>query len=249
MFICQMIPDPADQGFQEPVSFHVTPELFLQGSAQQMLQAGITEKVGDLEQRLSQTESTIRPYFSVNTRSIREKLQKMTFPFIVKNWSRSVEDGRKALPVTNSNLPELYTPIVFSFAFVLVLSVINGVNGTFTFEKSSGMYLKFLAFLFGDVALAKLLLYIMAVPAPFPILTMIADLGSMAYYLTLESCLCWNKTLRFISLIYFGVCSVFWTTRTLSPRSTIQCPHRRGHTYSILGVALLQAIAPFFLVD
>lgn len=246
-----MISEPGS-GSPSPASsfMMVTPAEFLQGSAQAFAQANITEQLGDLQQRLTQTESSIRPYFTVNYQSVLTKLKRMAFPFRVKDWSRSVEEGKPALPIVNPNLPELYTPIVFMFAFILISSVIHGVSGTFTFEHSTRLFLRYVGFLALDVIFAKGVFFVVGIPTTFPILTVIADLASMGFYVTLATAVSWNSLLKYIVLVYCGFCSVFWTIRTMNPKSAIHPVHpSAAHTYTILGVALIQALAPFFLVE
>ena len=246
-----MLADPVSPGMSPgDQSLMVTPAEFFNSRAEALVKANLTEKFGDFQEHLTQTESTIRPYFTVSCWSVLEKLKKMAFPFRVKDWSRSVEEGKPALPVVNPNLPELYTPIVFTFAFILVSSVIHGCNDDFTFEHSTRLFLKFIGFLIFDVLFAEIVFFAVGIPTSFPILQVIADLSSMTFYLTIETAVSWNTMLKYVALVYCGVCSIFWTIRTLNPKSAIKPVHPSpSHTYTILGVALLQAVAPFFLVE
>jgi hypothetical protein len=237
-------------------SFIVTPndfhsEFIQNAAAQAFLNVSgqnLTSQFNKFQNRLSETDSMIRPYFAVNGKSVLDRLGKLLFPFTVKNWSRMVPDGHLALPVTNPNLPELYTPLVCSFAFILLTSVILGVHGLFTFEKISMLFLKYFTFLALEIFLAKLLFVAVGAPGTIPVLTLAADLGTSSFYLVFVTFFCWHSLLKTIALVYCGAAAVFWSLRSLNPRSGIQTTHSTQETYSIFAIAVLQALLPCFLV-
>lgn len=211
-------------------------------------QVGIQENIGKIQESMAIGESTFRRYFAVSTKSVVDKIKKLIFPFNVRNWARSVEEGKVATPRENSNLPDFYIPVVFGFAFILLTSIFNGLNGTFTFEKVTHLFLKYVSFLIIDVVLTKLLFFVMNL-GQIEIAMLFADFGTMSFYLTISSLFCWNSFFRFVSLCYCGACSAFWMIRSLKSNVVIQTDEKHNMTYTIIGVAALQAIFPFLLVD
>lgn len=235
----------------EMASIVMTPSIFNSTAGQAIAkigQANITENLGKIQESMAQGESTFRRYFSVSTKSVVDKMKKLILPFTVRNWARSVEEGKPAIPKENSNLPDFYIPVVFTFVFILLTSIFNGINGTFTFEKVTGLFLKYVGFLIFDVLATKLLFFVMNV-GQIDLALLLADFGTMSFYLTISTFVCWSSVLRFFSLIYCGLCSAFWVVRTLKSNIVIQTDEKHNMTYTIIGVAVLQAIFPFFLVE
>jgi hypothetical protein len=240
-------------GYQSPSGFLGTGQGLAGTAAAQLVSSisttAVNEELGKMAGRLSQTDSIIRPYFRVNVASILHRIRRLIFPFTAKDWSRAVNDNELALPITNPNLPELYSPLVFMFVFLLISSVLLAVKHVFTFEKVSLLFLKCVVLLAFEVGGAKVAFFAVGVPMSFPILTLAADLGSISFYLSLAALVSWSSFLRFVVLAYCGAASLLWTVRTLNPRSGVQPAHPSpAHTYSIFAVAAVHAILPFFIV-
>ncbi|OHT07818.1 hypothetical protein TRFO_23857 [Tritrichomonas foetus] len=231
------------------------PTLYIQtaNAAASVLLKGtdINTKMDEIKTRFTESESTVRRYFTVDYKSVITKITNLACPFNVKNWSRSVEDGKPAYPIYNPNLPEFYTPLVFLFSFLLLSSVYRGVNEEFSFEYISYLFIKTCGYLAFLVLLSKLIFFIVNIPNSYSLLQLVADLSVFTFYTAVVNVfVCTFSSLRWIAIIYCIVASFFWSIRTLNPKSGIQSVHPSpAHTYSIVIVAALQAFAPIILSE
>lgn len=207
--------------------------------------------VDDLKNRLSESESIIRPLFAVNYKSLMAKIKCLLCPFIIKNWSRSVPDGEPAIPITNPNLPELYTPLLFFYTFLLLSSIYRGIHHQFSFENLSYLFAKSGGILLFLVLLSKLLFFLINIPNPYPLFSLISDLSIFGFYTSvINLSILLIPSLKFIVVFYVIAASFLWTIRTLNPKSGIQSVRPSPtHTYSIVILALLEAITPFLLSE
>ena len=193
------------------------------GQAANFINAGIGKYNSEIQENIQKTQSTLRTYFNVNTKSIVSKLQKILFPLTVKDWSRSVPEEVPHVQAVNHNLPELYIPIVFTFLFILLTSLSNIVNGTFSFANVTYTFTKFFVIVILMVLLTKLLFYV-GCQITSSIFTLFAD------------------------LCYTFMASFYWTIKTMRSQSGMQTKPKPAHTYSILLIAVLQGLIPLFFV-
>jgi hypothetical protein len=199
---------------------------------------------------VAQGYSSIRPYFWVTDRSVREKIAKIVFPFSVKHWSRNLPEGAEPLPANNSNLPELYTPIIFGFAFLLLASAFRGMARQFSYENFSLLSLKVFTYVLFIVFLTKGLFFVLAIPGTAPLLTLLADLGVITVHLTLVTLVSWNTWLKILMEGYCVAALFLWTIKVLNPRLVIQGTSlNTSQTYCFLGVAVVQDAALIFLAS
>jgi hypothetical protein len=236
---------------REPII--LTPSAVLNPNAQAMMNMAqsVVDSYANQYGRaiITQSYSSIHPYYRVNLQSIKEKLLKLLFPFSVKSWTRALPEGSEALPTNNSNLPELYTPLVFGFGFLLIASVLRGMSGTFSFEQVSVLYLKLVSFQLFTVLVTKGLFFIVAMPGSAPILTLPADLGVITVYLTVCAVVLWSKWLKIPVVTYCAIALFLWTIRTLNPRWSQQATTATPtQAYCFLGIAVVQTAEVVFLV-
>jgi hypothetical protein len=179
------------------------------------------------------------------------KLQRLLFPFTSTGWSRPHRDSESdGVSRAHPNLPDLYIPIVFTWAFLLLTSVIRSLRGRFRLEQIGVLAFKLGAYLAGATAAAKGLAFVVRMPGERPILTLIADLGVLPVYLTVCQLACQLPRMGTAARCYCVVAAVFWTVRTMKPRSDIQSTHRSyRHEFCILALACVQAAALLFFTD
>jgi hypothetical protein len=240
------VPDPPGSVIMTPGQYFNNP-----GARAALDVAGAAMQTGfqQFGERVTQGYSSVGVYFHVNLKSVQNKLRTLLFPFNVKEWSRAPRGGADPLPTNNPNLPELYTPLVFSFVFLLEASVYMGVNGIFTFEKITILFIELFGYLVAAVCASKALFLMVGFPHSYPFLTLAADLGVISVYLSVDIFMSWSWFLRLVTLIYCGLAAALWTIRTLNPREGVQAvPPTPAQTYSMLSIALIQAIIPFLLV-
>lgn len=217
------------------------------GQAANFINAGIGKYNSEIQENIQKTQSTLRTYFNVNTKSIVSKLQKILFPLTVKDWSRSVPEEVPHVQAVNHNLPELYIPIVFTFLFILLTSLSNIVNGTFSFANVTYTFTKFFVIVILMVLLTKLLFYV-GCQITSSIFTLFADLCSVSVYISLANLFCFNMKIRYVVLCYTFMASFYWTIKTMRSQSGMQTKPKPAHTYSILLIAVLQGLIPLFFV-
>jgi hypothetical protein len=200
-------------------------------------------------QEVTDAYSSFGPYFRVNRKSVCDKLRMHLFPFNVRRWGRGCPKGTEAIPVNNSNLPELYTPVVFSFIFLLEACVIMGYNDRFAYKV-----IRVIAYqLFGYIGLAVCGVKI-AFASPrrgrsYSLLSLAADLGTISVYLSLCVLMAWHRVVEGIVVVYCAVAVWIWTVRTLTPREKTQ--KENPTLKSNIGLALIALIHTcvlFFLV-
>jgi hypothetical protein len=194
---------------------------------------------------------SLRSYFRVSPHSISVKLQRLFFPFTSTGWSRPrPESEADAIPRTHPNLPDLYIPIVSAWVFLFLTAVLRAIRGRFRLEQIGVLALKLGTYLGGAAGAAKGLVFVTRMPGEYPILTLLADLGVLPVYLALCQLACQVPRLRMLARWYCVVAAVFWTVRTMKPRSDIQSTHRSyKHEFCILALACVQAAALFFFTD
>lgn len=207
--------------------------------------------IDDIKNRFSESESFIRPLFAVNYKSLLAKIKSLLCPFIVKNWSRSVPEGQPAIPITNPNLPELYTSLVFFYVFLLLSSIYRGTHNQFSFENLSYLFAKSGGILLFLVCLSKLLFFLINIPNPYSLFSLISDLSIFGFYTSIINLsVCIIPSLRFIVVFYVIAASFLWSIRTLNPKSGIQSVRpSASHTYTIVIIALLEALTPLLLSE
>ncbi|KAH0789478.1 protein YIF1A-like isoform X1 [Histomonas meleagridis] len=220
--------------------------------AQNPAAAIINSEIGkygkEMRENIAQTQSKIRPLFAVNTKSVLQKLKSLLCPFIVKNWSRSGHEGGQATPTSNPNAPDLYTPLVFAFFFILIISLANIIQDTFSFERVTYTFCKFFIIVVLQVVLSKFLFYIVGFQGTFTIFSLFADLCSVSVHISLCTLFCWNKVVLYIITAYSVVAAFYWTIKTLNSQSGIQTKPKTGQTYSILFVGLIQGLVPLLFI-
>ncbi|EAY17806.1 hypothetical protein TVAG_016360 [Trichomonas vaginalis G3] len=250
--------DPQDPQQQQPQpqsgNPFMSPEVFKYA---QMLTGGIqlppqfqqlnTDK---LTQQFQQSQSLIPPYFAITRASFLHKIKNLACPFIVKQWSRSVPEGQTCSPIDNPNAPELYTPLVFTFIFMLITSLIKGAEKGFSMDFLYICILKFICILFFEIVICKLCFSNFGIQGTYPILSLLSDFSSISFYLTIISLFSWNRALFYVSYLYCAAAAFLWTLRTLNSE---QCMAQRQTqstqiiTYFLLILAAIQIILLYLL--
>lgn len=240
---------PQSQNDSTPTILDPTSYLKTANTAAKLIANNVN--IDDLKNKFSESESIIRPLFAVNYKSLIAKIKSLLCPFIIKNWTRSVPEGQPAIPIANPNLPELYTPLLFFYTFLLLSSIYRGIHNKFSFENLSYLFAKSGGILICFVLLSKLLFFIMNIPNPYSLLSLISDLSVFGFYTSvINLSVLFIPSFRFIIVIYVIAASFLWSIRTLNPKSGIQSSRpSQSHTYSIVIIALLEAITPILLSE
>jgi hypothetical protein len=207
------------------------------------------EHLAEFQAQISESAPLLRPYLTVNHTFILGKLRQLLFPFLIRNWNRDSLSDQSGSPIHSPNHADLYIPVVFGFIFHFFTLIFLAVNDLFKMTTFSAYFFAWMFAIVGEVVLTKMVFFAVNIRPPYPVLTLIADLGSISVYLTFSTVFCWNSTFRLVALVYVGICSFVWTLRTLTPKIGVQPVHPvPSQIYSLLGIAFVHAILPFFLV-
>ena len=239
------IPNPPPQS-GNPI---LNPSVFLQFAG-----AALPEDIkqidpNNIRNQVEKGQAMIPPYFDVTRKSVLHRLKNLICPFAVKQWSRSVSDGKKCIPVNNPNAPELYTPIVFSFFYFLMSSLISGIRNEFSMDNLYLLVLKFSLVVTAEVLLFKFLFSYLGIIGTYPLLSLVADFSCISFYLSITSLFSWNRVLYWISTIYCALSAMIWTLRTLKSEQCIagrQTSSSQFITYLLFFISIFQAVLVFF---
>jgi hypothetical protein len=230
----------------------LTPNLFLKVAGNALPQQ--LKDFGDIDPnkiygQINAQTAMIPPYFAVTKNSVIHRIKNLICPFIVKQWSRSTPEGQKCLPAINPNAPELYTPIVFSFFYFLMSSLISGIRGEFSMNDLYAMILKFALCIAIEVGVSKILFANFGVCGTYPALSLAADFSCISFYFSITSIFSWHKYLYWISTLYCAAAAMIWTLRTLNSEPCMagrqQQQTSQFITYVLFITAVIQALLVF----
>lgn len=242
---------PNDQlapGAQIPAFSGLNPELFQMGVNVVTNQFIDNQKITEISQTLQDSQAQIPPYFAITRETVLHRLKNMICPWIVKDWSRTVSDGQKCIPLNNPNAAELYTPLVTSFLYFLLIALIKGIQNQFEIGAFYVRILYFALYIISISLLSRFILFSRMSEAIYPFLTLIADYLCLTFYTSIVCLLSFNSIVKLIVAIYCAASVFLFTARTIASEPCMA--GRNGndalvHTYTIFGVALVQAIMLF----
>lgn len=203
-----------------------------------------------ISQSFKQGQSLIPPYLAVTRNSFLHRIKNLACPFIVKQWSRSVQEGQTCNPIENPNAPELYTPLVFTFIYMLITSLIEGTQQIFSMQRLYINIIKLVSILLIEVFLTRFLFQQLGVQGTYPVLSLLADFSCVSFYITIVSLVSWSKLLYWITYIYCSAAVLLWTLRTLNSENCMaqrQIQSTQAVTYLLLVLAIVQIIILFLL--
>jgi len=208
----------------------------------------VKTQFNEIGEKISSGNKFLKPYFAVSNQSIIHRIKNLIFPFYVGDWSRFVDKDQPYLPTSNPNISEMYTPLLFSFLFILIKSIIDSIRGNYSFEAVSISTFKFMFSIIAEVVITKIILFSIGFEQTHSPLTLLADFGCISFYLSLISLFSWNSFMRNIALIYSCAGSLLWYLRTLYSEPCIssrQTKPSKLQTYSFIILSLFQSIMLF----
>ena len=222
---------------------------------------------------LSRLMTSLRIYFAVDNRYVLKKMQRLSFPFVFKQWRRlklepsynpaggvpsdappqaplpsSSNLPEYALPIHDENAPDLYLPFMTLVTYVLLCAIVYGSSNEFTPAVIPDVTTKCLLTQLLEVLAIRLGFYLMQAPVAF------LDLCAFTGYKYLGLCI--NMLLGMIigfkgfyaALAYTALCTAFFLMKTLSnaiPKETAQGGPKRE--FVVLGCAASQFVTMWFL--
>ncbi|XP_014247309.1 protein YIF1B-like [Cimex lectularius] len=119
----------------------------------------------------------IRHYFAVDTSYVLNKLKLIIFPYSNKDWSRKYIDSVPAKPRYDVNCPDLYIPLMGYVTYLLVVGLVLGIQNRFDIEVLAKLASQSIAFIFLEIGIQLLTLYITNIQTNVTALELIALSG------------------------------------------------------------------------
>ncbi|ODV97750.1 hypothetical protein PACTADRAFT_30304, partial [Pachysolen tannophilus NRRL Y-2460] len=100
----------------------------------------------------------IKKYFQINNSYVFKKLMLLLFPFRNKQWARlpmTTSENKQVYssPIEDINAPDLYIPLMGFITFILIRSIVIGVEGEFDPQILSLLFSKDIAIYILDVVI------------------------------------------------------------------------------------------------
>ncbi|XP_049851306.1 uncharacterized protein LOC126325854 [Schistocerca gregaria] len=197
---------------------------------------------------------SLRYYFSVNNSFVLKKLCLLLFPFLHKNWSRTivqpVDRDIYLPPSLDINAPDLYIPSMAFITYVLLVTLFMGLSESglkpdvLGVTATSGLFMLMI-----EVLLVKTTFYLISCPI-VPIL----DILSYCGYKFVNICIMLitrriHPAVFYVLFFYLSACNAIIMMKTLRlalPHS-IDERHSTMRNYLIFITAVLQIVLSFIL--
>ncbi|XP_055814205.1 uncharacterized protein LOC129883603 [Solanum dulcamara] len=204
--------------------------------------------------KISRYFSDPQYYFQVNDQYVRNKLTIVLFPFLHRgHWTRITEPvgGRLSYkpPIYDINAPDLYIPFMAFGTYVVLASLSLGLQGRFSPEALSWLFIKGLVGWFLQVSLSKVTLFSLGSGE-----ALLLDIVSYAGYafaglsIALLGTIIWNYSYYFLmpwTCLYMGIFLVKTMKRVLF--AEVRTYDSSSHHYLLLFIALAQFPLLFWL--
>jgi len=150
--------------------------------------------------------SKLKYYFAVDTDYVAKKLSLVLFPYLNKDWSVQFHQDEPVAPRDDVNARDLYIPVMSFVTYVLLCGVSLGIQEKFTPESLGIITSSALAWLFMEIIVIILSMYILNVKTDLNYIDLLSCCGykyvgtmlcligsffsSLGYYLALLWCSC-----------------------------------------------------------
>jgi len=121
--------------------------------------------------------SKLKYYFAVDTTYVLKKLGLIIFPFAHQDWSLKYDKSEPVAPRYEINAPDLYIPSMAFTTYVLVCSYILGIQNKFTPEQLGMTSSSALAWLFIELMIIILTMYVIGISSQVRYLDLMALCG------------------------------------------------------------------------
>lgn len=213
------------------------------GSSSQYVQSNISRYFSDPQY-----------YFQVNDQYVRNKLKVVLFPFLHRgHWTRITEPvgGRLSYkpPIYDINAPDLYIPFMAFGTYVVLAGLSLGLQGRFSPEALSWLFIKGLVGWFLQVSLLKMTLFSLGSgEAPLLDIVSYAGYAFTGLSIALLGTIVWNYSYYFLmpwTCLCMGIFLVKTTKRVLF--AEVRTYDSSRHHYLLLFIALAQFPLLFWL--
>jgi len=197
--------------------------------------------------------SKLKYYFAVDTNYVAKKLSLILFPYLHKDWSVQYHQDEPVAPRDDVNARDLYIPVMSFVTYVLLCGVCLGIQEKFTPESLGIITSSALAWLFIEIILLILSIYILNVNTDLNY----TDLLSCCGYKYVGTILCllgnlFSSTGYYLALLWCGSAISFFLLRSL--KLSIN-PHNNGdftlgnkrRVYTLMVLSLSQPVLMWWL--
>ena len=206
------------------------------------------------------TNGSVKSYFNVNNKYVFTKLKLLVMPYTHTQWTRQTINSdlpdsppHPSAPREDINAPDLYIPSMAFFTFVILASIVFGLEQRFTPELLGVVASRTFITLGLEVGGIKLCCYLLGVTG-----TTMLDMVAYASYILVGinistfMGMCLGTWMYYLCILYFSLTSGFFMLKTLRPLvlsrdSSSHRQYRRYRNYFILLSAICQIPIAFFL--
>lgn len=165
----------------------------------------------------------LRFYFQVSNSYVLNKFKRMFFPFAYSQWAPrgsglSMDGVETRLPPRDDiNAPDLYIPLMAFVTYVLVQSLVSGLNAEFTPDVLGASATAGLLALAYEVLVLKLGFYLMGTGVSIGLLDAIALSGYKFVFIIICSLvgMCFTSTGFYVAVLVCGALMATFLVRTL----------------------------------
>jgi len=200
--------------------------------------------------------SKLKYYFGVDTSYVIKKLGLLVFPFAHQDWSLKYDKSEPVAPRYEINAPDLYIPSMAFVTYVLVCSYIMGTQNRFTPEQLGMIASSTLVWLFIELIIVIMLMYVMGIAAQVKYLDLLALCGYKYVGMILAGLagLLFKSFGYYCTLGYTSFSIAFYLARSLrlliNPDNESDVARSSGNKrrlYILLFISLIQPVMMYFL--
>lgn len=201
--------------------------------------------------------SKLKYYFGVDTTYVLKKLGLLVFPFAHQDWSLKYDKSEPVAPRYEVNAPDLYIPTMAFVTYVLVCSLILGTQNRFTPEQLGITASSALVWLFIELLVIIMSIYVMGISSQVKYLDLLALCGYkyVGMILALLAGLLFKSFGYYCATAYMSLSISFYLARSL--RLIISPDHQgdsmgtssgnKRRLYILLFISLIQPLLMYFL--
>ncbi|XP_054169216.1 protein YIF1B-A-like [Oppia nitens] len=197
--------------------------------------------------------SNLKYYFAVDTSYVLKKLGLVFFPFTHKDWSIRYNTNESVAPRDDINSPDLYIPMMAFVTYILFSAYLLGIQNRFSPEVLSIQASSALAWLFIEVIIVMVSLYLFSISCSLGFFHTIA-FGGYKYVCIVPLLLMstFDRMGYYILLLYCSLSLGFFLLKSLhiavqnNTQTSVTNQSRNG-LYLVIVICLLQPIVMYFL--
>jgi len=199
--------------------------------------------------------SKLKYYFAVDTNYVIKKLALLVFPFTHQNWSVKYNKTEPVAPRYEINAPDLYIPVMAFVTYVLTCGLVLGTQNRFSPEQLGMTASSALVWLFVELLVIIMTLYVFGMSSDVRYLDMLAFCGYKYVGMIMAAIvgLILKSTGYYVTIAWMSFTTSFFLARTLRliilPEAASDGVARasKRRLYLLLFISLVQPVFMFML--